>query len=94
LSAKKTVDLSGDPLPKDTVMRLGTLRRRAVGATLAVSADGKSIVSVRAGKGIRIWDAVTGELRQTRELPDEAWGPSVLSLDGRWLARVMLGRNY
>src|SRR5262245_44161901 len=36
-------DALGDPLPDGAVMRLGTLQRRAVGAQLAVSADGKSV---------------------------------------------------
>src|SRR5262249_4985306 len=47
---ERGVDIHGDPLPEGAVMRLGTIRRRAVGAQLAVSADGKSIISVRAGK--------------------------------------------
>ena len=76
------------------MLRLGTLRQRAVGAKLAVSADGKSIVSVRAGKGIRFWDVATGELRQQRELPGEEWGAAELSPDGRWLARVVLHPDY
>jgi len=93
-SAKKGVDRYGDPLPKGAVMRLGTLRQRAVGAALAVSADGKSLISVRAGKAINIWDALTGKLRQTRELPGETWGPFVLSFDGRLLARVVSDPDY
>jgi RNA polymerase sigma factor (sigma-70 family) len=91
MSAERRVDLYGDPLPEGVVMRLGTLQRRAVGATLAVSADGKSIVGVRAGKGISIWDAATGELRQKRELPGEAWGKPRLSPDGQWLIRSIGG---
>jgi RNA polymerase sigma factor (sigma-70 family) len=90
-SAEKGKDLHGDPLPAGAVLRLGTLQRRAVGATLAVSPDGKSIVSVRAGKGICIWDAATGELRHKRELPGEAWSTSILSPDGRWLLRAVGG---
>jgi RNA polymerase sigma factor (sigma-70 family) len=84
---EKGKDLHGDPLPAGVVMRLGTLRQRAVGAVLAVSADGKSLIGVRAGKGIRIWDVVTGELRQKRELPGEAWSSVNLSSDGKWLLR-------
>jgi RNA polymerase sigma factor (sigma-70 family) len=87
-------DLYGDPLPPGAVMRLGTLRQRAVGARLAISADGKSLVSVRAGKGVSIWDAATGELRQKHELPGEEWGTSALSADGQWLARVVLIPDY
>ena len=86
LSVNKHVDLFGDPLPEGAVMRLGTIRRRAVGMTLAVTADGKSIVGARHCLCLNIWDAATGELRQKRELP-EPWGTSILSPDGRWLAQ-------
>jgi RNA polymerase sigma factor (sigma-70 family) len=80
------VDLYGDPLPEGAVMRLGTLQRRAVGARLAVTADGKSIVGVRGRKYIHVWDAATGKLRHTRELAGEGWNsPLVLSPDGRLL---------
>ncbi len=80
-------DLYGDPLPEGVVMRLGTLQRRAVGARLAVSADGKSIVGVRGRNYVHVWDAATGKLRQTRELPGQGWNsPPALSSDGRLLA--------
>lgn len=79
-----------EPLPRGAVLRLGTLRRRAVGASLAVSADGKSIISARAGQVIRVWDAVTGELRQNRELPGEGSSTSLLSPDGRRFLRSIL----
>jgi len=88
LSAKKRVDLYGDPLPDGAVMRLGTIQRRAVGVRLAVTADGKSIVGARDALCLSIWDAATGELRRKRELP-EPWGTSVLSPDGRWLVQTM-----
>lgn len=86
LSAKKHIDLYGDPLPEGAMMRLGTIRRRAVGVDLAVAADGKSIIGARHALCICIWDAATGELRHKRELP-EPWGTSVLSPDGRCLAQ-------
>jgi RNA polymerase sigma factor (sigma-70 family) len=85
MSSDKRVDLYGDPLPDGAVMRLGTLRRRAVGAKLAVTADGKSIVSVRGGKYLRIWDAASGKLREKRELPGSYGDDSVFSSDGRRL---------
>jgi RNA polymerase sigma factor (sigma-70 family) len=85
---KQDKEQPAEPLPPGAVLRLGTLRQRAVGAVLAVSADGQSIVSVRGGKVIRIWDAATGELRQTRELPGEAWSIVNLSPDGRWMLRT------
>jgi RNA polymerase sigma factor (sigma-70 family) len=88
---EKGKDWHGDPLPPKVVMRLGTLQQRAVGAVLAVSADGMSIVGVRKGKSICIWDADTGQLRQKRDLPGEAWSTSKLSPDGRWLLRATGG---
>jgi RNA polymerase sigma factor (sigma-70 family) len=90
---EKGKDLHGDPLPPRALMRLGTQKQRAVGAVLAVSADGKSIIGVRSGKSISIWDAATGQLRQKRELPNEAWSTSRLSPDGRWLLRALGGRE-
>jgi WD40 repeat protein len=88
---EKGKDLHGDPLPAGVVMRLGTLRQRAVGAVLAISPDGRSLIGVRSGKSILIWDAATGELRQKRELPGEAWSSVQLSPDGRWLLRTTGG---
>jgi len=87
LSAEKHVDLYGDPLPEDAVMRLGTLQRRAVGMKLAVTADGKSIIGTRnlpRNSLLSIWDAATGELCQKRELP-EYLRVHLLSPDGQWL---------
>ncbi len=89
LPAKEPVDLYGDPLPKGAVMRLGTLQRRAVGAQIAVTADGKSIVAVRGGKYVTIWDTATGKRRQSFQLPgvsepnDDVWS---LAPDGRFVA--------
>lgn len=83
----KHTDLYGDPLPEGAILRLGTLQRRAVGARLAVSADGKLIVGVRGRKYLHVWDAATGKLRLTRELPGEGWNsPFVLSSDAKLLA--------
>jgi RNA polymerase sigma factor (sigma-70 family) len=85
--AARGVDLHGDPLPPGVVMRLGTIQRRAVGANLAMSPDGKSIIGVRGGKYIHVWDAATGKQLQMRELlPVESGRDSWLSRDGRWLA--------
>jgi RNA polymerase sigma factor (sigma-70 family) len=74
-----------DPLPKGAVMRLGSLDRRAVGAKIAVSADGKSIIGVRAGKYVRVWDIETGKLKRSWELPTPDAFFFALSPDGRWL---------
>src|SRR5262249_17392803 len=88
---EKTADAHSEPLPPGAVLRLGTLQQRAVGAVLAVRADGKAGVGVRGGKGIRSWDAATGELGQKRGLPGEAWNNSLLSPEGRWLLRSAIG---
>ncbi len=80
-------DLYGDPLPQGAIMRLGTLQRRAVGAQLAVSSDGESIIGVRGQRYIHIWDAATGKLRQTRELaPSDGYSYLALSWEGKRLA--------
>jgi RNA polymerase sigma factor (sigma-70 family) len=82
---RKGLDLHGDPLPKDAVMRLGTVQYRAGGATLALRPDGQTLVGLRGGRVISFWDVATGKLRETRELPTrQDWGSS-LSSDGRWL---------
>jgi WD40 repeat protein len=96
LSSASRVDLYGDPLPDGALLRLGTLQRRAVKAQIAVSPDGSSLVSVRGGKYVAIWDAATGRLRQRRELPVDAelfMGLAELSPDGRWLAAERSGTD-
>jgi WD40 repeat protein len=81
----KRVDLHGDPLPEGAVLRLGTIQRRAIGAKLAVSADGKSLIGVRTGKYVSTWDPAIGKLRGRHTLPAGSWSLAVLSPDGRWL---------
>lgn len=88
MSPKQRVDLYGDPLPEGAVMRLGTVQRRAAGALVAVTADGNSIIAVRAKKYVSILDTATGKLSQTRTLSLEDRGFSslaVISPHGRWL---------
>jgi RNA polymerase sigma factor (sigma-70 family) len=81
----KGLDLHGDTLPKDAVMRLGTMQFRAAGATLALSPDGQTLIGMRGGKVISFWDVATGKLKETREIRTrQDWG-TVLSWDGRWL---------
>jgi RNA polymerase sigma factor (sigma-70 family) len=81
---KKAVDLYGDPLPEGAVRRFGTLERRAVGAKLAMTSDGQSIIGVRAGKYVYVWDVETGKLQEQHALPSPA-SDFHLSPDGRWL---------
>src|SRR5262249_49799176 len=79
-------DLYGDPLPDGAVLRLGTLKQRAVGARVALAADGKTRGGGRGGQDGSGWGAESGRLQESRELPCEPWGDSYLSPDGRWLA--------
>lgn len=84
LSPGKRTDLYGDPLPEGAVMRLGTIQRRTAGAQIAVTADGKSVLSLLAGKYLCIWDAATGKLREKRKLPGDSFNSlAVFSSDGR-----------
>ena len=78
-------DLFGDPLPAGAVLRLGTLQRRAVGATLSLSADGKNIIGLSGGKYVTVWDIETCKVRENRELPGSSW-LAVLSPRGRFVA--------
>ncbi|MGH7171158.1 MAG: sigma-70 family RNA polymerase sigma factor, partial [Gemmataceae bacterium] len=78
-------DRYGDPLPEGTIARLGTVRLRAVGAAIAISKDGKSIITLSGGRQLKWWDAGTGQPRQRRELPIQL-SQFFLSNDGRLLA--------
>jgi RNA polymerase sigma factor (sigma-70 family) len=87
----KLVDLYGDPLPAGAAARLGTVQLRAVGADLALSADGKKIVSVRDGKSVTTWDVETGKILTKRELPISVGDGNFISPDGKWLVSRMSG---
>jgi RNA polymerase sigma factor (sigma-70 family) len=56
-------DVHGDPLPPGAVARLGTLRWRHGGAVdfIAMSADGKTVVSASADRVVHVWDFATGK---------------------------------
>jgi RNA polymerase sigma factor (sigma-70 family) len=62
-------DRHGDALPPGALARLGTVRQRAPGSHLAVTADGKEVVAVGPDMIVRRFDARTGELRSLRQLP-------------------------
>jgi RNA polymerase sigma factor (sigma-70 family) len=78
-------DVHGDALPTDALARLGTLRQRAADAHVAVSADGKDIITVGTSLTVRVWDASTGELRSLRQLADAGVYRTFLSPHGKYL---------
>ena len=84
---KPRLDLYGDPLPKGSTARLGTLRFQHGGAILSLcySPDGRAIASTSRDGSLRLWEAKTG--RQIRRF--EAGGvlnAVVFSPDGKRLA--------
>jgi RNA polymerase sigma factor (sigma-70 family) len=81
------MDVHGDPLPPGALARLGTLRQRAADSHLAVSADGKDIITVGGAMTVRVWDAATGQLRSLRQLPETQSWTTTLSPHGKYLLR-------
>ena len=69
-----------DPLPPRALARLGTLRQRAPDSQIALTADGKEIVAVSSSLIVRRFDALTGQLRSTTQLP------ATQGLQGPWLS--------
>src|SRR5256885_38598 len=66
-AAEPHVDWEGNPVPKEAIARVGSMRMRHDAAirAAAYSPDGKTIVSVAADDTMRWWDAKTGkELRR------------------------------
>jgi WD40 repeat protein len=87
LEGKGGVDRYGDPLPPGAVARLGTVRYRFGGHGAAFLPDGRTVVSVRSGNAIHLWDARTGRL--LREINTGRFTPGQggfgLSRDGKRL---------
>jgi RNA polymerase sigma factor (sigma-70 family) len=79
------LDVDGDSLPAGAIMRLGTLPRRAAGAKLAITPDGKNIIGIRGGSYVSVWDAKTGNLLRKRVISSPSH-VAELSADGRLLA--------
>ncbi len=80
-------DRYDDPLPQGVIARLGTVRVRAIGAQVGLTADGKTIVAVNDGRSVKFFDAATGRLRRRREMPIRSFvNTAYLSPDGRLLA--------
>lgn len=80
-------DLYGDALPPGALARFGTIRNRPASSELAIAPDGKTVVTCSyGGRVLRFYEAATGRLRQTRELPGVGLARSALSPDGRFVA--------
>ncbi len=76
------LDLYGDPLPADALVRFGTLRHRYPGDPYEkLAPDGKSLL-VAGGRGIRLVDLDTGRLLASWVLP-QSWSVCGLAPDGR-----------
>ena len=85
-------DYYGDPLPPGALARMGSVQLRHEGASLAFSADGKTLISA-GGAMVRFWDMTTGrQLHHTRielpKTPEDRPGVVIagLSPDGRTVA--------
>ncbi|MHB1423722.1 MAG: hypothetical protein ACYC3I_11115 [Gemmataceae bacterium] len=64
----RSLDLQGDPLPKEAVAHIGSGRmRHGIGAALPFAPDGKSLISGGGGR-LRIWNAETGKLRRNIDI--------------------------
>ena len=61
-TAEPRVDRHGDPLPKDALLRIGTVRLRHAASLMSVvfTPDGKTIISASVHDSVRLWDAATG----------------------------------
>jgi WD40 repeat protein len=80
-------DLYGDPLPPGALARLGTIKRRPSSGTLMVTPDGKTVMGVDYSRRVvRYFDAATGELRRTCQVPGAHSSEGMLSPTGKYLA--------
>ena len=83
-------DRYGDPLPEGALLRLGTERFRQGSYIygIALTPDGKSVVSVGGNTAVHVWDVATGRDQRRFERP-LTFGPlsgAAISPDGHILA--------
>jgi WD40 repeat protein len=86
----KRTDTNGDSLPRNALVRLGSIRFRHEDTVTAVvfARDCKKVISAGLDKTTRVWDVATGE--ELKKLVGNAAGVRALSLsrDGKLLATV------
>ncbi len=83
--AAAPADLYGDALPPGFIARFGTVQRRCGAASLAISPDGKTLITAEQGI-VREWDAATGAAGAVHRLPGPAPVQTFLSSDGKTVA--------
>jgi len=81
--AQHKTDQFGDPLPREALARIGTIRFKHSGQvdSLAWSADGKRIVAGDESGAVLVWDAATG--RRVRTLRGHSSGVDVVGFSGK-----------
>jgi hypothetical protein len=80
-------DRHGDPLPPGALARFGTIRYRPASSELAITPDGRTVITCgHGGRVLRFYDAATGKLRRTLEVPGPWGSEPILSPDGRFVA--------
>jgi len=98
-------DRYGDPLPEGAIARIGTIRFRDNNAihSICYCPDGKILAAI-GNDGVRLWDAVTGKVLHSYNLPASSQEKSIpwigytrgfFSPDGQrlWLQSSSSGRN-
>lgn len=81
MPALAAADGHGDPLPEGAIARLGSARLRGLCESIAFSPDGRTLIGVDGAARLRIWDAASAKLLQTRRLGERSYR-------NRWMARI------